>query len=236
MSCPCCGALTVVDFSKTVRGKYSATYVTCTFCGTLHVVEPHWLDEAYGDPSADDKLDGGAAWRNATGARFIQTIQPVLPDGPWVDFGSGQGLLAQELSKSGLAIKNYDPRRGVTELPPKECALIACFEVLEHQTQPVEFMRVVGGLLNDEGVIVLSTWLRNPGVHGEEWGYLAVESGQHVLFPSRAGFKILCQQVGLRWWSTASSQEHPSFQVHVLSKRGSQPIEVPGFSVMSAEE
>ncbi len=230
--CRCCGGETAPAFTGKVLRKYPATYVACRSCQSLQVVDPHWLDEAYANTAAADALDSGAAWRNATAVRFIKTVVPLLSVGPWVDFGSGQGLLERALAKLDLSITSYDPLRGVRNSLPKACALVCCFEVLEHQTKPAEFMRSLAKLLSDDGVIVLSTWLRNPAVHGSTWQYLALDGGQHVSFPSRKGFEALCQQAGLDWWSTAVSQEHADFQIHVLSKRSSQPIEVKGFSVI----
>lgn len=195
------------------------------------MTDPFWLDEAYADPKTSDALDSGAVWRNATAARFIEVLAPELPSGPWVDYGSGRGLLKQELSKRNFTIQEFDPYRGHTTLPTEPCALIACFEVLEHQTQPVEFLERLATMLHDSGVIALSTWLRNPTVHGEHWGYLAVEGGQHVTFLSPLGLARACNRVGLRWWCTAVSQEHSDFQIHVLAKRQKLDFTVEGFSM-----
>ncbi len=230
-SCKCCGGETSPVFSKKVLGKHLASYVACTQCGSLSVSNPHWLDEAYADDAASDHLDEGAAWRNATAARFICTLMPSFPKGPWVDFGSGQGLLQRELAKHGLEISNYDPLRGVIQEPPRNCGFIGCFEVLEHQREPLEFMQVIASLLAEKGVAAFSTWLRDPVLHGSTWEYLAPLGGQHIFFPTPQGFRELCDKVGLHWWSTSVSQEHQSFQIHVISKRKGSVVEVEGFSV-----
>jgi SAM-dependent methyltransferase len=188
-----------------------ANYSTCDSCGSLHVVQPHWLAEAYADPASADKLDEGALWRNATVGRLLRGLS--VPPGPWLDYGSGQGLLRRSV---GVELQQFDPFRGNPQVPHGKFAVVACLEVLEHTTTPAQLLTTLAQLVREDGVIALSTWLREPS-HGASWEYLACIAGQHVTFPSRAGFSILCCGVGLKWLVSAVSTEHRSLQVHLLS-------------------
>jgi 2-polyprenyl-3-methyl-5-hydroxy-6-metoxy-1,4-benzoquinol methylase len=214
MSCSCCDGPEKAAFDKRVMQRYVARYVECTKCRSLRVEAPHWLDEAYRDPASADRLDSGALWRTSTAAAFLRA-QP-FPDGPWLDFGSGQGLLGRELREHGKEVVDHDPPRGVHGDLARPYAVIVLLEVLEHQVDPRQFLADVSRLLVPDGIVALSTWLRNPNVHGSTWSYLAPQGGQHVFFPTLKGFEELLKKVGLRRRSSTIF-EH-GFQIHLLER------------------
>lgn len=225
MICPFCLAVCTVAFTKTVMGRYQAHYGECPSCGSLHVIAPYWLVEAYADPGAADKLDSAAEWRNINIARAVLAIAKShpLPAAPWLDFGCGQGRLGQILHAHGRQIQGFDPLRDATAEQPHSYTygLVTSFEVLEHTQHPRVFLAMLLGLLvqgNDPApLLVLSTCLRRRE-HGPEWSYLATRSGQHIAFASEAGMRYAVGAAGAVWWCTGVLRENAELQVHVIGR------------------
>lgn len=216
--CPFCHELARPEFDAQVRGRYLAMYASCTICGSLHVVDPHWHEEAHRDITLGERVDGGAAWRNTTLLRLMESIAPLTPAGPWLDYGCGNGTLVAELSSRGYDIVGYDPYYGIDLEQGVRFRVVSCFEVLEHQKDPVAFMREISARLADDGVLLMSTWLWEPR-HGRNWSYLAKEAGQHCAFPSRQGLRALCRSTGLVWRMSGVSRENEGLQVHVVARK-----------------
>lgn len=227
--CPCCGGATVLDFESTVRGRYHARYLTCRSCGSLFIEDPHWIDEAHRDFAGADRVDGGARWRSDALVGLLLRLAPLVPSGPWLDYGSGHGLLVADLVSRGYDCTGYDSYRE-SSLSEREFALVSCFEVLEHQIEPQALINRLGALAKYDGLIVLSTWLRDPA-HRAGWPYLSKEIGQHVCFPSIAGFATLCRRAELLWLRSASNIENPQLQVHLVAY---EPIDGIADAVISA--
>lgn len=227
--CPACSGNTTVLFDNVVLGRHVAAYRECEICLSLHVADPHWLEEAYADPDLADAADPGAAWRNERAADLITALE--LPDGPWLDFGAGQRILEKILSKRGHTILSYDPYRFDVD-PCRDCSLVVALEVLEHQVSPHSFVRTLAGLTQPDGIVLISTWLRQPDQHGDAWPYLATSMGQHVFFATKMGLQALCTANDLPWRGSAIARDHGGqFQIHVLSRRPVAIPDVEGFSV-----
>jgi len=234
-TCPFCNAQSDEVFRATVMYRHQAIYAECTVCRSLHVVDPTWLDEAYANPDFSDELDSGAPWRNATLAGLLVRLGTVAPVGPWLDYGSGRGLLVERLAGRGFQIQGHDPHRGIVASMRTAFAMISAFEVLEHSPTPLTMMRELRDMLEPSGIVVLSTWLREP-VHGSGWRYLATAAGQHVSFPSLQGLQRVFHAAGLSWWCSGANREHAELQVHLGGTgetRGVEQLERSGFTVFA---
>lgn len=77
-------------------------------------------------------------------------------------------------------------------------------------------MRELRRLSKTDGLVVLSTWLRDPA-HNQNWTYLSPQVGQHVCFPSLHGFQALCDDAQLCWLASAANIENEQLQVHVTA-------------------
>lgn len=222
--CPFCLRYAVeTSFTATVLGKYTAEYADCRDCGSLHVVSPSWLSEAYADPARGDALDGWAGRRNEILAALAESIGSKLLSETWLDYGCGQGLLVKHLKARGIDVDGYDRFRGTHVVEPilrEPYAVVMSFEVLEHQVDPLQFMLNLRRRMRDDGLLILSTCLREPH-HGSDWDYLALAGGQHVSFASEPGLAQIAVWAGLNWWATGRCRESPQLQVHVFSDRAS---------------
>jgi SAM-dependent methyltransferase len=215
-TCPFCTAPSREIFRAVVMGKHEAVYAECGQCRSLHVIEPGWLAEAYANPEAADELDSGADWRNEVLAALLLRLGPMAPVGPWLDYGSGRGLLVQRLAARGIAIRGHDPHRGLSAPELGDYAIVSSFEVLEHCVSPRAMLAAIAAMLRPKGIVALSTWLREP-VHDASWRYLSTAAGQHVSFASLAGLRSACAAAGIPWRCSARNRTHAELQVHLCS-------------------
>lgn len=169
-------------------------------------------------------MDGGAQARTDALAALLRTI-PAR--GRWLDFGCGRGLLMDRLRGLGYDVVGFDPARGFAWPGSGPYALVGAFEVLEHQIDPLAMLVTMRDVLQEDGILVLSTWLRDPAVHAAGWSYLATECGQHVTFPSREGLEALASRAGLTWIGSAWSVTLEGLQVHVLARHGVDDLVAP---------
>jgi hypothetical protein len=182
--------------------------VLCDGCGLLQADEPYWLDEAYRSPIAT--ADTGLVERNLQIARKLACALFFLFDrrGRFADFAGGYGLLTRRMRDIGFDFYWSDPyasnllARGF-ELTPeqKPCAAATAFEVLEHVTDPLAFLRDV---LASSGApaAILSTEIFEGAPPPPSWPYYSFATGQHVSFYQRRTLAFLARRLSLELYST----------------------------------
>lgn len=210
-ACVACGERSLhTRFTKLVLGKYQADYCECLACGTLQIMNVHWLAESYGDPELD--LDAGAAQRCVVCSLFLRALVRggLLKDrAKIVDFGSGSGLFVRLLRDQGLNARGYDKYTDqwlcrdfrVPELSAEsrlDADLVTAIEVFEHLPEPGTTLDTIVQNLSPDGAILLATSLYDRDRHGAGWDYLNPEHGQHINFFSRKGLSTLAQAHGLQ--------------------------------------
>jgi hypothetical protein len=197
-----------------VLGAHRAEYVVCTSCGSVAVVEPTWLDEAYSEAIADS--DVGLAQRSVATAESVAALaRSARIPGPFLDFGGGEGLLVRLLRNRGLDFRWYDPMatnrfaRGCEAEPVGRFGIVTAVEVVEHLADPVA---TIEQLLDLTDVLVLSTFLvPEPAPAPGTWWYYTPDTGQHITFLSRRGLQSTAESLGVHLTSHAN--------LHVLSRR-----------------
>jgi len=214
-TCPCCEGSSEPVFQKTVLGKHLATYARCKVCHSLHVVDPHWLDEAY--RIADRKAaDGGRVSRARAVAITMISLREagVFPDGGrWLDYGAGDGQLGVLLDSQGYCTCSFDEYVSAISAEPEGkfvgCSLV---EVIEHLSAPREVLAHIGRLTD----LVLMT-VEPYREYGPEWSYLATNWGQHITFPSEDGLDACAAAGGFKFRTSFAVADFP-LRIHVLSK------------------
>jgi hypothetical protein len=110
------------------------------------------------------------------------------------------------------------------DVAPGPFDLVTAIEVFEHETAPHALMRRLAALVGENGILLVSTELHDPAVHGKDWWYLAPEHGQHVMFATRSGFRAAGEQAGLRWVMSFEWEGRDFLHMLVPAGRRVQPF------------
>jgi 2-polyprenyl-6-hydroxyphenyl methylase/3-demethylubiquinone-9 3-methyltransferase len=105
-----------------------------------------------------------------------------------LDYGGGSGRFAEILRGRGFDAQTYDPFSEHGVLPGGRFNLITSFEVMEHSSRPRDVVRMLAGLLADEGMIVLSTLVQPRDFDGVglNWWYVGPRNGHISIFSQRS--------------------------------------------------
>jgi len=195
VTCPiCCGAAkpeAIIPFNKSCEGLGTGgemiDYWACEECGftwspELCAKDPAWFAEHIYNSDYikfDPEYGGERAARQAK--NLIFAYHWARKKIRHLDYGSGDGLLTKKLAKAGFDSTPYDPFVH-TEVPVGKFNLITCFEVLEHVPDPGRLMADLAGYLDDEGVLITSTLLRDKDVPLDQWWYAAPRNGHISLY------------------------------------------------------
>lgn len=209
--CRICGGPLATAFQGLVLDHIQADYHRCGQCASLVVPNPTWLAEAYSRSQVPDP-DFGALKRSLFVHRALRRMRSwplglLRRKGRTLDVGVGRGLLLRLLLDDGHDAWGFDPYphsvfaedRITTDLPDGPFSLITAIEVIEHTLDPVPFLQSLRSRLAPDGLLVLSTELFNPEVHGPSWHYLAPEHGQHITMFSPQGLNSAASAAGLTW-------------------------------------
>ncbi|MEO5837174.1 MAG: class I SAM-dependent methyltransferase [Acidimicrobiales bacterium] len=201
-SCPACLGHCTLFASATVLEKYPAEYVRCANCGSVHIPDPYWLDEAYTEAIAS--TDIGLAARAIDLSQIVSLVITTFFRGAsrFLDYAGGNGLLVRLMRDRGFAFAWNDPFATNLFARPFEGSLDATYdlvtaiEVLEHLTDPHD---TVGKLCGLAPVFIATTeLLPEPAPHPNDWWYYSLGSGQHVTFYTRRGLDLLAARHGRR--------------------------------------
>ncbi len=112
-----------------------------------------------------------------------------------LDYGGGDGLLAQVLNSTGLLpVDTYDPSvpRHATR-PSRRYDCIFSFEVLEHATNPGRTIWDMNDLLTPDGLILFSTVLQPEDFEqqGLNWWYVGPRNGHVSLYAHGSLLKLI---------------------------------------------
>ena len=206
MACSICNCEMHTAFSAIVLHKYLARYECCNACGFLRVAEPHWLEEAYS--SAIVAADTGLVMRNISITNNISAVLYIVTgergEGRYLDVAGGYGLLTRIMRDQGFDFywsdrycENLLARGFEYDLSKGACVAVTAMEVLEHLTDPIEFIDEV---LTSSGAdtLLFSTelYIGTPP-KPEDWWCYALATGQHIGFFQHRTLEILDQRLNL---------------------------------------
>lgn len=230
-ACPVCNARCVGFARATVLGRHEAEYARCTACGSVHVVEPHWLDEAYADAIArtDVGLAGRCVWASEVTALVLRLLDPSA--GRLLDYGGGTGLFVRLMRDAGWPFRWFDPYAHNDFAPGHEASLddgpfdlVTAFEVLEHLSDPRPVLASISAATRS--LLCTTEVLPEPAPRPSEWWYYSLGTGQHVLFCSRRGLDALAVDHGWRVTSGAA--------LHLFTRPGERRLPAPVLRVVGS--
>src|SRR5215469_14251795 len=135
MTCRLCGAGTAWAFNGVMLSKYEVSYHTCSACGSLQTEPPHWLAEAYSDPTA--RIDPGSARRTLDCFVLVDVVARLFKCRTLLDFGGNTGFLCRLLRDRGYSAYSFDRHVTPTYVPQfvgspaDRYDLLSAFEVIE---------------------------------------------------------------------------------------------------------
>ncbi|MEN0079097.1 MAG: class I SAM-dependent methyltransferase [Pseudomonadota bacterium] len=112
-----------------------------------------------------------------------------------LDFGGGEGKLAELLCAGGHSAASYDPYYGADAYPQKKFDIVTAFEVVEHVPDQEWLFAELRALAKPGGLIVFSTLLR-PDSFLPDWWYASPRNG-HASFHSSESLRRLLARAGL---------------------------------------
>jgi 2-polyprenyl-6-hydroxyphenyl methylase/3-demethylubiquinone-9 3-methyltransferase len=226
----------VVDFNKSCleaqnrRLPLSGSpvyYRRCQQCGftftsdfdswTPAAFKRHIYNERYieVDPDfAEARPAQSAAW-------VAQTFQDAKDSIRVLDYGGGDGVLAERLRAQAFTASTYDPFSRFNDMPQETFDLITCFEVMEHVPNPKATVATILSLLRRPGVLVFSTLVQPESFlsMGLSWWYAAPRNG-HISLYTKPALARLFQAHGLKCGSFSDNlhiayAEVPAFAAHL---------------------
>jgi len=230
--CKLCGGAAalfgVVDFNKTCHGAKGPRlpvagvpvhYRRCGKCGLVYTDafdafrQVDFAACIYNDAYAAVDPDFAERRPRANAALIGRLFGAARATVSLLDYGAGEGRLADILARDGWRAESHDPFHGDRRRPDGAFGLVTCFEVFEHTPDPKGLIDTLAGFLAPEGLILLSTLLQPPEIEtlGLAWWYAAPRNGHITLF-SKASLAALCGGAGL---TLASFDDH----LHVAYRR-----------------
>lgn len=216
--CKICGAPSplfgLVDFHKScieAQGKclapsgYPIYYRRCSQCGFAFTTAfDSWdWDDFRANIYNDDYIvvdPDFVELRPAGNAKLIANSFPAAKTSIRIlDYGGGNGVLADRLCAAGFSAMTYDPYSKCNEMPAEKFDLITCFEVLEHVPTPQDTIATMVSLLKQPGAILFSTLVQPKEFQaiGLSWWYAGPRNG-HVSLYSTQALALLFKPHGMR--------------------------------------
>ncbi|MDA8250104.1 MAG: class I SAM-dependent methyltransferase [Rhodospirillales bacterium] len=176
--CTACGLIFTVSFDEWSKDDF-LRYI---YNDQYHIVDPDYLHD-----------------RPANNANLVFNFTQPVPHGQILDYGGGNGKLAQILSERGRSAHSWDPMENdAAHRPSSIFDVVTCFEVLEHTPTPIGTFREILSCLNERGVVLFSTLAVNlPDRQSANLWYVAPRNG-HVTIYSRKSLDLLAGMLGYR--------------------------------------
>jgi hypothetical protein len=243
VACKCCGGPAAlfgeVDFNKSCEDRrqsalppsgISVPYHRCAACGFVFTVAFDAFSPAdfhthvYNDEYIRVDPDFVEIRPRHNAGVVAEKILAGSTERSVLDYGGGNGLLAQLLRDRGIArAASYDPFYAGSERPTARFDLVTSFEVMEHTPTPLETLRDLRWFMEDGGLIFFSTLLQPADFAGQgmSWWYAAPRNG-HVSLYSRESMNALMKRLGLHWASfndvlhVAFRRKLPKWATHLV--------------------
>ena len=204
----------------------SVHYCSCKGCGHIWTAcLDDWSDSDFqrniynGDyVLADPPFIYDRPARNA--AMIGDMVGAFREDLPILDWGGGNGLMAQMLAELGFRnVISYDPFYGDNPLTPGlPFDLVTCFEVIEHVPDQRTLFADIASHVAPDGALLFSTLVQPADIHDLRlgWWYARPRNG-HIRLHSRKSLELCLSREGLRLKSLSD-------EMHVAFRNAESPL------------
>jgi SAM-dependent methyltransferase len=210
--CPICGGPEIVVLSKEMNvscGDYfegrrlytkdlgEQPLLQCQHCGYGRFpVFAGWPDERFqSDIYNADYYLCDKPFLFDRPVKLANWLAPILAGRSVLDYGGGNGLMAERLKLAGIAAISYDPFYDTVAFPTSKFDVVTAFEVVEHVPDQASLFKKMASLLKPDGCLIFSTLLQ-PDLILPDWWYASPRNG-HTSFHSRKSLKALADGLGL---------------------------------------
>lgn len=175
--CPACGADGAVSVEPAPRWNVNGQHYGLALCrecgwrGTNPMPTPRMLERLYAETFDYGWYRAHRAGIYADAKRRLIETAPFLGRSV-LDYGGGNGYLAQAARRLGMEAAVYDPYCGTPdpEILERRWDTIFCLHVLEHAPVPSEVLDRIAALLNPGGRLILAV----PNAAGVGYGSLGI--------------------------------------------------------------
>ncbi len=212
--CKICGAVSHAFARPIILNKYEVQYYQCSNCGFIQTEDPYWLPEAYS--STISSTDTALVFRNIKLSHIANNLifEYFNPQGIFLDYGGGYGLFVRLMRDSGYHFYWHDKyctnlfAHGfeIDVIDPENSdllELITCFEVFEHLVEPIKEIEKM--LKLSKNILFGTQLLPENSPKPADWGYYALNEGQHISIFTRNSLEIIARKFGLNFYSNGSS-------------------------------
>jgi hypothetical protein len=201
--CPICNSSTNSLFNVLIQGERSVELNTCPNCEFAFYPDQNWISDSFSDEL--NSLDVGSTDRTIIAADYLSVVLKSLklPNGRFLDYGGGYGLLSRIMRDRGFNFENYDPYtkqifptsgRALGNPIEQKYDAITLIEVALHFEDPVqEFKKLL-----EQSDIVLFTAVLTDEKLDPDWWYLSLETGQHIALFSSKTLEEIANNLGVK--------------------------------------
>jgi hypothetical protein len=229
LPCKCCGGTAVlfgvVDFNRSCEGisqppvplaGIPVYFHRCSRCGFLFTTAfDDYTDEDFRREIYNDQYEQfDPEYRQLRPRREGEAVAQVfasMKELSILDYGGGSGALAQAVREHGFPfVESYDPFvPTIASRPNRRFDVIVSIEVVEHSPRPRQTFEDMISLLNDPGLILISTLFQPDDIRklGSSWWYIAPRNG-HVSLYTADSVRALVAPHGLILGSQPDRSHH----------------------------
>ena len=235
MSCPICGGIEVslgtVPFDRNNAGvpvvnMTPMEYHRCTTCNFIYCAEMlAWTPEDLGAKVYNEEyIKYDPDYTGLRPRNYADYFCAAIPPSKaktfrHLDYGSGQGIMCDELNKRGWNSAPYDPYSH-KEPPVGKFKLITAIEVFEHSLNVDNTIKDIVQYLDRGGVIIFSTQLADFNTT-IDWWYIGARNG-HISILSALSMKMLAIRNNLYFSSLNQG-------IHILQRNRRDAHNLLGF-------
>lgn len=207
----------------------------CETCGFAWFAEMHgWSESRFRAEIYNPDYElCDPPFREERPARLAAWLAPLAAGRTLLDYGGGEGRMAELLRATGIKAVSCDPFHGDMALPTEPVDVVTAFEVVEHVPDQTALFQRLKALAQPNGVIIFSTLLKPARLQGD-WWYASPRNG-HISFHTTDSLSYTLDATGLTGVSLSNelhlAAANPSCLVALRDVAGIDVSGTPAFDL-----